>query len=92
VSFAALTLYVASQRVFIVLSVYFVIDSVRILLDTPSYICLSLLSFICILIIRILFYKETVQCWALVNSVMNFEVSFKCWQFLGTSKRLCGSQ
>jgi hypothetical protein len=36
VSFAAITLYVASQRVFIVV-VYFVIDSVRKLLDTPSY-------------------------------------------------------
>jgi len=39
VSFAAITLCVASQRVFIVVSVYFVIDSVRKLLDTPSYIC-----------------------------------------------------
>jgi hypothetical protein len=29
VSFAAITLYVDSQRVFIVVSVYFVIDSVR---------------------------------------------------------------
>jgi hypothetical protein len=37
VSFAAITLRVASQRVFIVV-VYFVIDSVRKLLDTPSYI------------------------------------------------------
>jgi hypothetical protein len=39
VSFAAITLYVASQRVFIsVVLVYFVIDSVRKLLDTSSYI------------------------------------------------------
>jgi hypothetical protein len=38
VSFAAITLRVASQRVFIVAVVYFVIDSVRKLLDTPSYI------------------------------------------------------
>jgi hypothetical protein len=38
VSFAAITLCVASQRVFIVLLlVYFVIESVRKLLDTPSY-------------------------------------------------------
>jgi hypothetical protein len=37
VSFAAITLCVASQRVFIVVSVYFVIDSVRKLLDIPSY-------------------------------------------------------
>jgi len=35
VSFAAITLRIASLRVFIV--VYFVIDSVRKLLDTPSY-------------------------------------------------------
>jgi len=38
VSFAAITLYVASQRVLIVVSVYLVIDSVRKLLDTSSYI------------------------------------------------------
>jgi hypothetical protein len=38
VSFAAITLYVASQRVFIVVSVYFVIDSVRKFLNTLSYI------------------------------------------------------
>jgi hypothetical protein len=37
VSFAAVTLSVASQRVFIVVIVYFVIDSVRKLLDKPSY-------------------------------------------------------
>jgi uncharacterized membrane protein len=37
VSFAVITLCVASQRVFIVV-VYFVIDSVRKLLDIPSYI------------------------------------------------------
>jgi hypothetical protein len=36
VSFAAITLCVASQRVFIVV-VYFVIDSVRKLLNTSSY-------------------------------------------------------
>jgi hypothetical protein len=36
VSFAAIALCVASQQVFVV--VYFVIDSVRKLLDTPSYI------------------------------------------------------
>jgi hypothetical protein len=37
VSFATITLRVVSQRVFIVV-VYFVIDSVRKLLDIPSYI------------------------------------------------------
>jgi hypothetical protein len=36
VSFAAITLCVASQRVFVVV-VYFVIYSVRKLLDIPSY-------------------------------------------------------
>jgi len=38
VSFAAITLCVASQRVRIVVSTYFVIESVRKLLDTPSYV------------------------------------------------------
>jgi hypothetical protein len=42
VIFAAITLCVASQRVFIVVIVfYFVIDSVRKLLDTPSYVVIS---------------------------------------------------
>jgi len=39
--FAAITLCVASQRVFIVV-VYFVIDSVRKLLDTSSLVCVSM--------------------------------------------------
>jgi hypothetical protein len=40
VSFAAITLCVASQRVFVVVVVvYFVIDSVRKLLDTSLYLC-----------------------------------------------------
>jgi hypothetical protein len=39
VSFASITLCVASQRVFVVAVVYFVIDSVRKLLDTPSCVC-----------------------------------------------------
>jgi hypothetical protein len=38
VSFAAISLCVASKRVFIFVSVYFVIDSVRKLLDIPSYL------------------------------------------------------
>jgi hypothetical protein len=37
VSFAAISLCVASQRVFTFVSVYFVIDSVQKLLDTSSY-------------------------------------------------------
>jgi hypothetical protein len=40
VSFVAITLCVASQRVFIVVSVYyFVVDSVRELSVTPSCVC-----------------------------------------------------
>jgi hypothetical protein len=41
-SFASITLCVASQRVFIVVVVYFVIDSVRKLLDTSSYVCMCM--------------------------------------------------
>jgi len=37
VSFTAMTLRVASDQVFIVVTVHFVIDSVRKRLDTPSY-------------------------------------------------------
>jgi hypothetical protein len=38
VNFAAISHYVASQRVFVVVVVaYFVIDAVQKLLDTPSY-------------------------------------------------------
>jgi enhancing lycopene biosynthesis protein 2 len=40
VSFAAITLCAASQRVFVAV-VDFVIDSVRKLLDTPSYLLFS---------------------------------------------------
>jgi hypothetical protein len=40
-SFAAVTISVAPQRVFIVVRVYFVIHSVRKLLDTPSYIVIK---------------------------------------------------
>jgi hypothetical protein len=39
VSFASITFCVASERMFIVVSMYFVIDSVRKFLDTPSYDC-----------------------------------------------------
>jgi hypothetical protein len=37
VSFSAITIHVASERVFIVIVVYFIIGSVRKLLDTTSY-------------------------------------------------------
>jgi hypothetical protein len=47
VSFATITLCIASQQVFLVVSIYFVIDLVRKLLDTPSYsaFCFFLLLF-----------------------------------------------
>jgi hypothetical protein len=38
VSFAAIILCIASQRVFIVVSVYFVVNSVRKLLDTLVFL------------------------------------------------------
>jgi uncharacterized membrane protein len=45
VSFAAIALCVASQRVFIFVVVYFVIDSVRKLLDTISYVrCMAVID------------------------------------------------
>jgi hypothetical protein len=47
VSFAAITLCVASQRVFIVV-VYFIIDSVRKFLDTSSYVSHLPVSFTCL--------------------------------------------
>jgi hypothetical protein len=47
VSFAAITLCVASQRVFISVSVYFFIDSVRKLFDTTSYIKKYPVIYIC---------------------------------------------
>jgi hypothetical protein len=37
VSFAVITLFVASQRVFIFVIIYFVMNSVRKLLDKPAY-------------------------------------------------------
>jgi hypothetical protein len=42
VSFAAITLCVASQTVFIIVIVYFVIDSVRKLLDNPRMLNVSI--------------------------------------------------
>jgi hypothetical protein len=41
VSFAAIALCAASERVFIVVSVYFIIESVQKLLDTPSYVFMA---------------------------------------------------
>jgi hypothetical protein len=42
VCFAGITVYVASQRVFIFVSVYFGIDLVQKILDVPSCVTLSL--------------------------------------------------
>jgi hypothetical protein len=42
VNFDAITLCIVSERVFIAVSVYFVIDSVWKLLDTPSYSMLQI--------------------------------------------------
>jgi hypothetical protein len=53
-SFVAITLCVASQRVFIVVSVYFVIDSVRKLLDTHSYIIVVVVVVVVVIIIIII--------------------------------------
>jgi hypothetical protein len=46
VSFAAITLCGASQRVFIIAVVYFLIDSVRKLLDTHSYTIYKRITFL----------------------------------------------
>jgi hypothetical protein len=46
VSSAAITLCVASRRVFIFV-VHFAIDSVRKLLDTPSYVCVYVTFILC---------------------------------------------
>jgi hypothetical protein len=54
VSFAAITLCVASQRMFIVVSVYFVVDSFRKLMDTPSYICICV--YVCMGIYECMYY------------------------------------
>jgi hypothetical protein len=45
VSFAAITLCVASERVFIIVSVYFDIDSVQKLLDILSYVLSKIFFF-----------------------------------------------
>jgi serine/threonine protein kinase len=46
VSFAAITLCVASQQVIPKVSIYFFIDSIWKLLDTPPYVCVFCLPFI----------------------------------------------
>jgi hypothetical protein len=56
VSFAIITLCVASQRVFIVVSVYFFIESVRKVLDTPLY---TMFEFIPAILPVVLYACET---------------------------------
>jgi hypothetical protein len=68
VSFATITLCVASQRVFIV--VYFVTDSVRKLLDTASY----LFFLNCILIIRFIFIFHSSNAIILVVPYISYPV------------------
>jgi hypothetical protein len=65
VSFAAITLCVASQRGFIVAVVYFVIDAVRKLLDTPSYLLLNLLTVDCF---AIKYWTQSSSAWCIVGS------------------------
>jgi hypothetical protein len=65
VSFVTITLHVASQLVFIVVSLYFIIDSVRKLLDNPP-ICLGggeyrikLNLCVCVCLVEIILYRYT---------------------------------
>jgi hypothetical protein len=76
VSFAAITLCVASQRVFIVVgSVYFVIDSVRKLLDTPSYsFRINLKEFKCQGVDWIPEIQDRVKGRELVNKIMSIRI------------------
>jgi hypothetical protein len=76
VSFAAITLCVASQRMFIivVVIVYFVIDSVRKLLDTSSYM-LSILS--SAVLVRSYLYNTVTSC-MLTDSKGKLIIVFVC--------------
>jgi hypothetical protein len=58
VSFAAITFCVASERVFVVVRVHFVTDSVRKLLDTPRILALEFFSL----------YDETIRSYKLKTS------------------------
>jgi hypothetical protein len=65
VSSDANTLCVAPQRVFIVVSIYFVIDSVRKLLNAPSYKYMSIRERECVCVC----VRERVQIRLLVTSL-----------------------
>jgi hypothetical protein len=95
VSSATITLYVASQRVFVV--VYFVIDTVRKLSNTPAFFLQSIIDtsvggrviltlvlkgvkFECMKCIRL--GHVGFQCWAILNTEMNLSVISKVVHFL----------
>jgi hypothetical protein len=96
VSFVAITLYVASQRVFIVVSVYFVTDSVRKLLDTPSYVILILrlvlttaVSYTC----QCLLVCDAVQCYGrMITFQLNMEAARSIALCLVTPQHYTASQ
>jgi hypothetical protein len=69
VSFAAITLCVASQRVFVV--VYFVIDSVRKLLDTTSYIIRDIEHLVYAEIYIILFKVKMNAEWRCLSAIVS---------------------
>jgi hypothetical protein len=66
VSFATINFFVAS-RVFIVVSIYFVIDSVRKLLDTPSYRLSFSSRNVTTISVPVLTYSSFFQCLQLVS-------------------------
>jgi hypothetical protein len=63
VSFAAITLCVDSQRVFIIIVVYFVIESVRKLLVTLAYLCLC----VCLQALALSFSRKDPTAWRLIS-------------------------
>jgi hypothetical protein len=75
VSFAAITICVASQRVLV--DVYFVIDSVRKLLDTPSYKCTSRISFAFYVFTYSPYRKRIFMKAAVLNEVCTFNVIYE---------------
>jgi hypothetical protein len=69
VSFAVIILCASSQRVFIVVSAYFFIDSVRKLLDTPSCVCV----YVCVSIV----IDELIMNFALKTYFKNKNIQIK---------------